>query len=186
MKHRHQQQDTAAESYSRLQSLMQLTALINSSLDPAEVRRMAVEAVPRCVNADVASLLLIDEVTGELYFEVASGASGETLKSIRLRPGEAYLWDCATLPAFRRQGLYSALLAHVIDVLRADGLRSVWIGADLYNIASHGGIERAGFRPVADLYRGGPDGRALWLQGCPGAPAAWVADARWALFGEAH
>lgn len=88
MKHRHQQQDTAAESYSRLQSLMQLTALINSSLDPAEVRRMAVEAVPRCVNADVASLLLIDEVTGELYFEVASGASGETLKSIRLRPGE--------------------------------------------------------------------------------------------------
>lgn len=87
MHHRHQQ-DTAGDIYSRLQSLMQLSALINSSLDPAEVRKIAVETVPRCVGADVASLLLIDEKTGELYFEVASGASVETLKTIRLKPGE--------------------------------------------------------------------------------------------------
>lgn len=78
----------SGDSYFRLQSLMQMTALINSSLDPLEVRQMAIETIPHCVNADVASLLLIDAETGELYFEVASGENSETLKTIRLKPGE--------------------------------------------------------------------------------------------------
>jgi ribosomal protein S18 acetylase RimI-like enzyme len=110
---------------------------------------------------------------------------GEQGLTLRLLPGEAYLWDCATLPAYRRQGLYSALLAHALAALRAQGLRFVWIGADLDNPASHGGIERAGFIPVADLYHGhGPAAGALWVTGLPGAPADWVAGARWALLGE--
>lgn len=71
-----------------LKSLMELASLINSSLDPAEVRRMAVQEVPRCVGADAASLLLFDCNTGELYFEATSGEKGQCLKEIRLRPGE--------------------------------------------------------------------------------------------------
>jgi len=72
----------------RLHALMELAALINSSLDPAEVRRMAVEEVPRCMGSDAASLLLLDEATGELYFEAVSGEKGPDLKEIRLKPGE--------------------------------------------------------------------------------------------------
>jgi len=72
----------------RLHSLMELAALINSSLDPAEVRRMAVEEVPRCMGADAASLLLLDGMTGELFFEAVSGEKGPHLKEIRLKPGE--------------------------------------------------------------------------------------------------
>lgn len=72
----------------RLHALMELAALINSSLDPAEVRRMAVEEVPRCMGADAASLLLLDVITGELYFEAVSGEKGKHLKEIRLKPGE--------------------------------------------------------------------------------------------------
>jgi ribosomal protein S18 acetylase RimI-like enzyme len=110
---------------------------------------------------------------------------GEQGLTLRLRPGEAYLWDCATLPAYRRQGLYTALLAYSLAALRDMGLRSVWIGADLDNIASHVGIERAGFVPVADLYHGhGPAAGQRWVTGLPGAPADWVADARWALLGQ--
>lgn len=72
----------------RLQSFMKLAALINSSLDPVEVRRMAVELIPSCVDADAASLLLLDEASGELYFDVASGEQSDKLKGIRLKPGE--------------------------------------------------------------------------------------------------
>jgi Acetyltransferase (GNAT) family len=35
---------------------------------------------------------------------------GELSLSIRLKAGEAYIWNCATLPAYRGQRLYPALL----------------------------------------------------------------------------
>lgn len=77
-----------SDDHTRLNTLMELSGLINSSLDPVEVRRMAVELIPRCVGADAASLLLLDPATGELYFDVASGEQQEMLKQIRLKPGE--------------------------------------------------------------------------------------------------
>lgn len=81
-------QKTESFTITSLRSLMELASLVNSSLDPAEVRRLAVEAVPRCVGADAASLLLLDGETGELYFEAASGEKGRHLKEVRLKPGE--------------------------------------------------------------------------------------------------
>src|SRR6266566_3811883 len=71
---------------------------------------------------------------------------------IRLASGDAYLWDCATLPAYRGQGLYPALLAHIAAELRAEGLRRVWIGADTDSLPSQKGIIRAGFQPIADFF----------------------------------
>ncbi|MEP7356537.1 MAG: GNAT family N-acetyltransferase, partial [Anaerolineales bacterium] len=110
---------------------------------------------------------------------------GEQQLRLRLLAGEAYVWDCATRPGFQRQGLYSALLSHIVRDLHGDGLVRVWIGADLQNTASHGGIERAGFTPVADLLVGaGADRHSRWLRGLPGVPAGLVAAARWALLGE--
>jgi GNAT superfamily N-acetyltransferase len=104
---------------------------------------------------------------------------------IRLAPGEAYIWDCATLPAYRGCRLYTALLAHMVGELRAEGLCRVWIGADQENEASQKGIARAGFQPVADLIVA----RALamrlaWVHGRPGVPERLVADARRALLGD--
>src|SRR5262245_53841176 len=43
---------------------------------------------------------------------------GELERPIRMREGEAYIWDCATLPLHRRKRLYSTLLGHVALVLR--------------------------------------------------------------------
>ena len=70
---------------------------------------------------------------------------------LRLLPGEAYIWDCVTLPAFRQNYLYSALLVYILAELRSEKLCRVWIGADIENVASQRGIARAGFKPVADL-----------------------------------
>ena len=72
----------------KLYSLMDLAALINSSLDPYEIKRLAVETATACVGADAASLLLLDPYTGELYFEAATGEMRAQLKEIRLKPGQ--------------------------------------------------------------------------------------------------
>jgi GNAT superfamily N-acetyltransferase len=104
---------------------------------------------------------------------------GELNLRLRMLPGEAYIWDCVTLPAFRRNGLYSALLGYISAQLRQEGLRRIWIGADLDNLPSQHGIARAGFCHVADLLIERVLAmRLAWVQGRPGVPASLVAEAR--------
>src|SRR5215467_5066749 len=69
------------------------------------------------------------------YGWVSQGAEciGELERPIRMREGEAYIWDCATLQPHRRKHLYSALLSHVAAVLHDEGLQRLWIGASLRN-----------------------------------------------------
>jgi HD-GYP domain-containing protein (c-di-GMP phosphodiesterase class II) len=72
----------------QLNTLIELSALINSSLDIAEIRKRAVEAATELVNTEAGSLLFLDEETGELYFDVAIGEKGEKVKTIRLKKGQ--------------------------------------------------------------------------------------------------
>ena len=104
---------------------------------------------------------------------------GELNLRLRLLPGEAYIWNCATLPAFRGNHLYSALLTYILEDLRSEKFHRVWIGADLENIASQRGIARAGFRYVADLVVARVLAlRQVWVQGRPEVPESLVAEAR--------
>ena len=104
---------------------------------------------------------------------------GELNLRIRLLPGEAYIWDCATLPAFREKGLYSALLGYILRQLHAQTLCRVWIGADYDNIASQKGMARAGFQHVADLVIQRVLAiRQVWAVGLPDVPESIVAEAR--------
>lgn len=110
---------------------------------------------------------------------------GELGLSICLQPGEAYIWDCGTPPAYRGQRLYPALLSYILSELHRLGLRRVWIGADADNVTSQGGIALAGFRPIADfLLARASDTRRAWLRGCPGATTQEVQDIHAAIFGE--
>ncbi|MDY6856911.1 MAG: HD domain-containing protein [Thermodesulfobacteriota bacterium] len=65
-----------------------MSAILNSTLDQEEVRKRAMVAATRLMNCEVGSLLLLDEETNELYFEVALGEKGEKVKEIRLKVGE--------------------------------------------------------------------------------------------------
>jgi ribosomal protein S18 acetylase RimI-like enzyme len=104
---------------------------------------------------------------------------GELSLRIKLLPGEAYIWDCVTLPAFRRSRLYSALLTYITAELHTEGLRRAWIGADLDNMASQRGLARAGFQHVADLVIARVFAmRLAWVQGRPAVPDHLVAEAR--------
>ncbi len=69
-------------------ALMDISALINSSLDIAEVQERAIKAASEVTNSEAASLLLIDGQTGELYFDVALGERGESVKTIRIEKGQ--------------------------------------------------------------------------------------------------
>jgi ribosomal protein S18 acetylase RimI-like enzyme len=104
---------------------------------------------------------------------------GELHLRLKLLPGEAYIWDCATLPEFRRNHLYSTLLTYILAELSTEHLHRVWIGADLDNTASQRGIARAGFQHVADLVLARVlTLRQVWVQGRLDVPESLVTEAR--------
>ncbi|MDH4273545.1 MAG: GAF domain-containing protein [Gammaproteobacteria bacterium] len=81
--------DTSLSSQLRqLQTLVELSGVINSSLDISDVRRRAIEAATLLTNASAASLLFIDEETGGLYFDVALGDRGEMVKNVQVPRGQ--------------------------------------------------------------------------------------------------
>jgi GNAT superfamily N-acetyltransferase len=110
---------------------------------------------------------------------------GELERTFHLRRDEAYLWDFVTLPAWRGQRLYSALLSYIIYQLHREGVPLTWIGAGRPNRPSVRGIAKAGFRHVVDcnyyrLYRLS----LLWMKKPLAAADPLVAEAYRILAGE--
>ena len=110
---------------------------------------------------------------------------GELGLRMRLLPGEVYIWDCATLPVWRGQRLYPALLTHMLNDLQHNGLRRAWIGMDADNLSSQTGAALAGFQPIIDiLLSHEADTRRFVARGYPDVSEERVRDARYALFGD--
>jgi signal transduction histidine kinase len=72
----------------QLDTVMEMAALVSSTLDARQVRERAINAAVRLVDAEAGSLILVDEKTQELFFEVTAGNKGEKLKQERLKSGE--------------------------------------------------------------------------------------------------
>jgi HD-GYP domain-containing protein (c-di-GMP phosphodiesterase class II) len=72
----------------QLATLTELAAVLNSSLDPKQVRTRAMQAAVKLLGCETGSLYLIDHDRHELYFEVALGDKGDVFKEIRLKIGE--------------------------------------------------------------------------------------------------
>jgi len=68
--------------------LAKFSSLLNSTLEPKDIQRKAMEAIINVVNSEVGSLLIIDENTGDLKFEVALGDKENQIKEITLKKGE--------------------------------------------------------------------------------------------------
>jgi hypothetical protein len=80
--------DLLQRKHRQSKTLMELSALVNSTLDTREIRKRAIEAATCLVNAETGSLLLIDRGTGELFFEIALVDEGGALKEVRLTKGQ--------------------------------------------------------------------------------------------------
>ncbi len=72
----------------QLLTLSVLSRILNSTLEHRTVRRRAMQAATELMKAEVGSLLLIDDETNRLYFEVALGDKEETVKTFHLEMGE--------------------------------------------------------------------------------------------------
>ena len=69
-------------------NLMELSTILNSTLQQKQVLQRAMEAATRLMGTEVGSLLVLDQETQELVFEVALGEKGKKVKEIRLKLGE--------------------------------------------------------------------------------------------------
>lgn len=76
------------KKFRQLETLIEVSRMINSSLEPPVIREKAIEAAIRLMNAEAGSLLLVDTETGGLFFEVALGKSVDYLKKVKLEKGQ--------------------------------------------------------------------------------------------------
>jgi GNAT superfamily N-acetyltransferase len=67
-----------------------------------------------------------------------------------IQRGHAYIWDCATLPAYRGRGIFPGLLHFMVEDLRRQGVMQIWAAVAPGNHASLRAFTRAGFRLVAE------------------------------------
>jgi len=72
----------------QLKTLIEISSLINSSLNLNEVKKRAIESLTKLLDAEAGSLILIDQESGEMFFEVATGEKGKVVKEFRLKKGE--------------------------------------------------------------------------------------------------
>jgi len=72
----------------KLESMITLSTMINSTLEKSEVRARAIQAASKLINCEATSLLFVNDETGGLYFDVALGASSSLMKTIQLARGE--------------------------------------------------------------------------------------------------
>jgi len=73
----------------RLSTLIEVNALISSTLNLDQILENVMSISKQVMNADASSLMLIDEKTNELVYQVALGAVGEKLKQeFRLKMGQ--------------------------------------------------------------------------------------------------
>lgn len=71
-----------------LSACVEIGKLLTSTLDLEEILGRIMATAGRFVTAQNWSLLLADEVTGELSFQVVVGLDRDTVKDIRLSPGQ--------------------------------------------------------------------------------------------------
>lgn len=128
--------------------------------------------------------LLADQIVTYGWVTFDEENIGELGLKARLRAGEAYIWDCATLPAYRGQHLYPALLAHILGALATEGISHAWLGTDADNIPSQKGVALVGFQPVLDVgFVHSAAGKSMWIRERPGVSAQDARDAHRVLLG---
>lgn len=71
-----------------MEALVELSGLINSSLDIVEVLNSAMDFVKRVIDTEGSSIFELDETTNELFFRVLSSQASHKVAEIRLKMGE--------------------------------------------------------------------------------------------------
>jgi GNAT superfamily N-acetyltransferase len=113
-------------------------------LSMSEVRRRRADGHRPCVAE------MLGEPVAYGWVATSKASMGELDLSFSLSPEDRYLWDFATTDRWRGRGIYPLLLQSVLAMEASEASR-FWINHAPENGPSLFGIERAGFRPVAEL-----------------------------------
>ena len=76
------------QTVNRLKILMEVSKIINTTMDLQELLNSIMESSKDVLSAEGSSLMLIDEKTNELFFNVTTGAGKDKLKEIRIPKGK--------------------------------------------------------------------------------------------------
>lgn len=76
------------EEVGTLNRLIQVTTMLNSTLNLQDLLQLIMDSASDLLNAETSSLMLVDEETGELTFDVATGESGREVVKYRVPPGQ--------------------------------------------------------------------------------------------------
>jgi sigma-B regulation protein RsbU (phosphoserine phosphatase) len=71
-----------------LDRLIEVTTQLNSTLDLHDLLELIMKAAAELLHAETSSLMLVDEETNELIFEVATGDPGQEAIMYRIPPGQ--------------------------------------------------------------------------------------------------
>jgi len=71
-----------------LNQLIQVTTMLNSTLNLSDLLQLIMSSAAQLLRAETSSLMLVDEETNELTFEVATGEPGQEVVKHRVPPGQ--------------------------------------------------------------------------------------------------
>src|SRR4051812_17802284 len=80
--------DPPQRSVQQLQAFNEIAKALTSTLELGEVLRLVMQKVSELLRPSNWSLVLQDENTGELYFEIVVGENAAKLSRVRFQPGE--------------------------------------------------------------------------------------------------
>jgi hypothetical protein len=98
--------------------------------------------------------LYIDQVLAAITWMIpAQHDAMYAVRNVKLRANEVELTHCLTLPEFRNRGAYTYLIRSLCALAVRNGVRRVYMITNRANIASQGGILKAGLKPAGGIHR---------------------------------
>jgi HD-GYP domain-containing protein (c-di-GMP phosphodiesterase class II) len=76
------------EEIRRLEALTSASGVVNSTLDLKVLLKLLMELAAKTLQAEASSILMVDEESGDLVFEVATGDKSDQMKEIRVPKGQ--------------------------------------------------------------------------------------------------
>jgi signal transduction protein with GAF and PtsI domain len=76
------------DAFAPIEQLKAISSWVSSVQDLDKLLQLIIESATNVVNAQAASLLLLEPKTDTLYFKVATGAKSEAVKAFKVKLGE--------------------------------------------------------------------------------------------------
>lgn len=93
------------------------------------------------------AVILDRSIAGYGWLSTEAEWISELQVEITPRKGEAYIWNCVTLPEHRRKGIFKSLVTAMSMTARRYGATRIWIGS--VAIPAENALPPMGFQPAA-------------------------------------